>query len=318
MSGTISQVVYLILALCFSVVLALPPFQPDTAITWLADNHIYWSPTSEVACGIEIVSAKRDLTRAATTVPCTVMTTNSSTITKSTLEALVDEFSADDIWTTSFMTCIYLQYDGQGAASVDISVADFFQDIGTEYVYVDSCDLPDNFLVNSSIYLTAFSGAASLLDGPYIANISPSGIKFSQVFAAARDYSASFQSPVVSKANDSYEAQHVVVKGYLDPFVPIPSRLYSRKDTRPLARLRFGSKDIFPVKGVRMAGGSKAYFSVHNASESTCVVLQKLIDLGAVFVGTTKTFAFSSVDISTDYLFPINNVQVSLSRTFNS
>jgi hypothetical protein len=140
MSGTISQVVYLILAFCFSVVLALPPFQPDTAITWLADNHIYWSPTSEVAYGIENVSAKKDLTCAATTVPCTVMTTNSSTITKSTLEALVDEFSADDAWTTSFMTCIYLQYDGQGAASVDISVAGFFQDMGTEYVYIDSCD----------------------------------------------------------------------------------------------------------------------------------------------------------------------------------
>lgn len=64
-----------------------------------------------------------------------------------------------------------------------------------------------------------------------------------------------------------------------------------------------------------MTGGSKAYFSVHNASENTCVVLQKLIDLGAVFVGTTKTFAFSSVDISTDYLFPICNVQVSFSST---
>jgi hypothetical protein len=65
-----------------------------------------------------------------------------------------------------------------------------------------------------------------------------------------------------------------------------------------------------------MTGGSKAYFSVHNASESTSVVLQKLIDLGAGFVGTTKTFAFSSVDISTDYLFPVSSVQVSLSRTF--
>jgi hypothetical protein len=145
------------------------------------------------------------------------------------------------------VTCIYLQYDGPGTASVDISVADFFQDTGAEYIYIDSCDLPDSFLVGSSIYLTAFNGASSLLDGPYIANISPSGIKFSQVFAAARDYSASFQSPVVSKANYSYEVQHVAIKDYLDTFVPIPSRLYSRKDTRPLAGLRFGSKDIFPV-----------------------------------------------------------------------
>jgi hypothetical protein len=247
MSGTISQVVYLILALFFSVVLALPPFQPDSAITWLADNHIYWSPTSEVAYGIEIFSAKRDRICSATTIPCTVMTTNTSTITKRTLEALVDEFSADDVWTTSFLTCIYLQYDGPGSASVDISVADFFQDTGAEYIYIDSCDLPDNFLVGSSIYLTAFNGASSLLDGPYIANIFSSGIKFSQVFAAAQYYSASFQPPAVSKANYSYEVQHVAIKGYLDTFVLIPSRLYSRKDTRPLAGLRFGSKDIFPV-----------------------------------------------------------------------
>jgi hypothetical protein len=192
MSSTISQAVYLILELCFSVVLALPPFQPDAAITWLADNHIYWSPTSEVAYNIEIVSAKRDLTCAATTVPCTVMTTNSSAIAKSTLEVLVDEFSADDVWTTSFMSCIYLQYDGAGSASNDISVADFFQDMDTEYVYIDSCDLPQNFLVNSSIYLTAFNGASSLLDGPYIVNISPSGIKFSQVFSSFRRSSRLF------------------------------------------------------------------------------------------------------------------------------
>jgi hypothetical protein len=69
MSGTVSQAVYLILAFCFSVISALPPFQPDAAITWLADNHIYWSPTSEVVYGIEIVSAKRGLTCSATTVP---------------------------------------------------------------------------------------------------------------------------------------------------------------------------------------------------------------------------------------------------------
>lgn len=308
MQGMKSSLTYLIFASCTQLALALSPFQPDSSITWRQDNHIYWSPTSEIAYALKLVSAKRNVECSVpAVVPCTVMTTNSSSITKSTLESLVTGFSADDVWTTNFLQCLYLQYDGPGNAFVDASVAEFLESTGTDHVYIDSCDLPENFLVGSSIYLTAFTGSTSLPDGPYIAKISPDDLAFSQVFAAARDYSASFQSPVVSKSNGSYEVQHLAVKGYLDTFVPIPSKLYHRKDSRPLAGLRFGSKDIFPVKGVRMTGGSKAYFSVHNASEATCVALQKLIDLGAVYVGTTKTFAFSSVDISTDYLFPVSH-----------
>lgn len=286
---------------------ALTPFQPDNELTWQQDNHIYWSPISEVTYDLKLVSAKRNVECfVPTVVPCTIVTTNSSSITKDTLDSLVSEFSRDDVWTTNFLQCIYLQYEGAGTATVDASAAEFFESSGASHVYIDSCNLPENFLVGSSIYLTAFKGSASLLDGPYIAKVAPNGLTFSKVFAAARDYSASFQSPVVPKSNGSYEVQHVAIKGYLDTFVPIPSKLYSRKDSRPLAGSRFGSKDIFPVKGVRMTGGSKAYFSVHNASEATCVVLQKLMDLGAVYVGTTKTFAFSSVDISTDYLFPVS------------
>jgi hypothetical protein len=120
------------------------------------------------------------------------------------------------------------------------------------------------------------------------------------------------------KANDSYKVQHVAIKGYLDTLVPIPLRIYSRKDTQPLAGLRFGSKDIFPVTGVRITRGPEACFSVHIASERTCVILQKLIDLDAVFVSRTKTFAFSSVNISIDYLFPVSNIQAPSSGTFNS
>ena len=81
--------------------------------------------------------------------------------------------------------------------------------------------------------------------------------------------------------------------------IPVPSKLYSRDtvtDSRPLEGLRVTVKDIIDVKGVKTSNGNRAWFSFYDAKNTSAPGIQKLIDLGAVIIGKTKTAQFANSD----------------------
>ena len=47
--------------------------------------------------------------------------------------------------------------------------------------------------------------------------------------------------------------------------------------------------DIYDVKSVKTSAGSRAYTDLYPAPNSTAPAIQRLLDLGAVMVGKTKT-----------------------------
>ncbi|KAF9018009.1 amidase signature enzyme [Hymenopellis radicata] len=83
------------------------------------------------------------------------------------------------------------------------------------------------------------------------------------------------------------------IPGNQDYLIPVPSRLYSLLDTRPLAGKRFALKDIYDAKGLQTGGGSRAYEEVYPPATENGPALQKLLDLGAVPVGKSKTSQFA-------------------------
>lgn len=84
--------------------------------------------------------------------------------------------------------------------------------------------------------------------------------------------------------------------------IPVPSRLYQKPPNpdRPLSNVRVTIPDTMSLKGVHTTLSSKAWSSLHpTASTSTAQLAQKLIDLGAVIVGKTKTSQF---DVGQDWV----------------
>ena len=69
--------------------------------------------------------------------------------------------------------------------------------------------------------------------------------------------------------------------------VAVPSRLYSRVSQRkPLARSRITIKDNFALEGVKLTMMNRAYTELCEPKKESATVVQKLIDLVAVIVGT--------------------------------
>lgn len=78
--------------------------------------------------------------------------------------------------------------------------------------------------------------------------------------------------------------------------IPVPSRLYYPPPTNklPLSGLRFGVKDIIDIAGLRTSVGSRSYYALYSAKESTAPAIQMLLSLGAVLVGKTKNTQFAN------------------------
>jgi Amidase len=100
------------------------------------------------------------------------------------------------------------------------------------------------------------------------------------------------------------------VTGGLHPTIAVPSRLhYKPSVARPLAGLRLAVKDIIDLKGVHTTGGCRAYRELYPPRNKTAPALQRLIDLGAIVVGKTRTgqFAFGTAPMdSLDYFSNLN------------
>lgn len=69
-------------------------------------------------------------------------------------------------------------------------------------------------------------------------------------------------------------------------------------------------KDIFDLKGLKTGASSRAFTELHFVKDQTATAVQRLIDLGVVIVGKTKTTQFADSEWPTcdwvDYHGPFN------------
>lgn len=88
------------------------------------------------------------------------------------------------------------------------------------------------------------------------------------------------------------------------PHIPLPSRLSFPAPTAslPLSGKRIAIKDIFSLVGVVTTASCKSYAACYPPAEKTSSKIQKLIDLGAVIVGKTKTAPLASGLVAVDWV----------------
>ncbi|UKZ72899.1 hypothetical protein TrVFT333_000536 [Trichoderma virens FT-333] len=133
----------------------------------------------------------------------------------------------------------------------------------------------------------ASSGLQELLSGPYFYQ----GAGFHRVYRVFPDSQSAFfstimQSPMSGRFVEHRPTDHVAV----------PSRLYSppKSPKLPLSGLRFASKDVFDVVGLKTSAGSRSFFELSELKPKSAFIVQLLTDLGPVLVGKAKNTQFAN------------------------
>ncbi|KAL4907003.1 hypothetical protein BDW74DRAFT_190002 [Aspergillus multicolor] len=239
-------------------------------------------------------------------VPMTAMSSNSSTFAADEYDAIIaDYLERDDVFSTPFLNAVYLSYTGAASPVLDIiPIISKIREKHTTLFMVES-----SYTVNATQSVVKASLSDDLPDGPYFVST-----KTGNVFKAHRVYldtQYAFLEPAVSDEEGGYRALSVTTEGILGRGIAVPSRLYyTTTPEKPLAGLRMGVKDIFHVKGLRTSGGNRAYYSLYEPRNTTGTAIQRLIDLGAVFVGKMGTVQFANGDRPTadwvDFHCPFN------------
>lgn len=245
-------------------------------IAYSVGNLTYYSPGDTLAEGCPGFGTFDSL-------PLTVLETNETTVTAKVLEAIVDKYSGDDVWTESFLGDA-LAVLAPVEAELDGSAVAWIKDLGISYVLLNN-GTDTTALKSADMGLFLIPSTWDLNPGPYLLSLTPSSITIRETYRLYRDSLEAFlfgNTPVPKSS--AYSAVNLFLGKYQDAWIPVPSRLYSLKDGRPLAGLRVALKDIYDLEGVQTGGGSRSYAEVYPVASATAVSMQKLIDLGAVVI----------------------------------
>ncbi|KAI9794894.1 MAG: hypothetical protein M1833_007341 [Piccolia ochrophora] len=141
-----------------------------------------------------------------------------------------------------------------------------------------------------STFVLDRAGEALPTPGPYVLHRHTG-----HVFSVDRlfpDYHEAFLCNVLETQKSPLFLQDSRNPGY----IAVPSRLSHHGSTgreKPLAGMRFAVKDIIDVIGCKTGCGSSAWTIIQQPSTKNAVVVQQLLDAGAVLVGKTKTSQFA-------------------------
>ncbi|KAG5984142.1 hypothetical protein E4U55_005855, partial [Claviceps digitariae] len=145
--------------------------------------------------------------------------------------------------------------------------------------------------------------------GPYILH----GANLHQAWRIYNDTMDAFAWGVYPDKVDENDVFHVLQlpadSASNQTLVPVPSKLYNTVPPQqaPLKGYRFTVPDCMSLKGVPTSISSASWRDLHNdTADTTAVVVKRLLDLGAVIVGKTKSSQFGSGREWTDVVAPTN------------
>ncbi|EPS35863.1 hypothetical protein H072_10674 [Dactylellina haptotyla CBS 200.50] len=199
-------------------------------------------------------------------------------ITRQWLDSTFEYMLSDDVFAPVFLASVLFAVNKKIQQTPDIPEVPI--------------ELLDKFGVNSYSFLILEAGL-TIPTGPYF-------LQGSSIYEALKLYPDPYGAFVygVTQTDDGF-------KRFFTDMIPVPSRLYANKTTAkylPLAGKRVAVKDIIDLKGLPTGASSKAFAAFHGPAKKTAAAVQKLIDLGAVVVGKTKTTQFANGETARDWI----------------
>lgn len=217
--------------------------------------------------------------------PCTILPITDISVTKTYLAKTIARFAQqDDVWTSGYLQTIIFEGTPASAPSSE-DVETLLKSWGTKAVYYLEKSPEDR----------AFYCGPHWLDNAKVHRVS-------RLYADNAD--AFVISTVQSDEDDRiYRPLGVAIYGESNPAslsVAVPSRLYYKRSAeRPLAGLRIAVKDTMDLHGIRTGGSSRSYTRLYGPRNKTAPAVERLLDLGAIVVGKTKTTQFADTEWAT-------------------
>ena len=126
---------------------------------------------------------------------------------------------------------------------------------------------------------------SDLKSGPYYIAIDSKCIEVREAYRLYPDELQAFTQGITKiPGSTAYSAASIYDPVTESIMIPVPSRLYSLEDTRPLAGLRVAVKDLYFIEGIKIGGGSRIRLEMYPENNETAVSVARLFELGAVAV----------------------------------
>ncbi|OTB14752.1 hypothetical protein K445DRAFT_61925 [Daldinia sp. EC12] len=236
------------------------------------------------------------VSRQGSLVAFTVVFADSEVVTAQYLRDVIGSYlGGDDVFSKDFLEGVYIGNNGTSSSqTLDASALQYLNDLSPQHLILDV-----SFEGGCYIEVTSLGDsddANNLTAGPYAALVSDDSVTLAIVYRLYRDSYRNFLYGAYD-SNDgegTFSPVEIFEPKFWDPMIPVPSRIYSWGDTRPLAGYRVAIKDLFDMKGLITSGGSQAWAEIIEAANETAPSVQRIVDLGGILVGKYKLAQFAS------------------------
>jgi Asp-tRNA(Asn)/Glu-tRNA(Gln) amidotransferase A subunit family amidase len=239
--------------------------------------------------------------------PLTTIVVNQSQVTGDFLNATISAYLAhDDVFSVDFLANIYLS--ASSGAVIDPTAVEYLETLDVNRIFVDTTVFQS---VPASFIHVHYEAATTVASGPYTAVISDTTLTLLTTYRLYADEYRDFITGIYpsNEGTDSFIPLQSTSSSMQAPMIPVPSRIHSWNDTRPLAGVRVAVKDLFDIHGLQTSAGSHAWTLVTPIANSTAPAIQRLVDLGAVLVGKFKLAQFASASDAWEWIdeqYPFN------------
>ena len=213
--------------------------------------------------------------------PCTVIPYTNPLTTDYIRDLIATFTSNDDVWSPEFLGTVVFDSSPRNAQPAEDAI-NLLRERGTR-----------NFSFRPE------SAAHQPLSwGPYWLK----NAALHRVFRLCHDDVDAFVMSTVPSEEKPFEYRQlgVAIHGEFNPAslsIAVPSRMYYKRSTEfPLAGLRIAVKDNTDLQGVRTGASSRSYTRLYGPCKETAPAVRKLLELGAIVVGKTKTTQFGDTE----------------------
>lgn len=154
-----------------------------------------------------------------------------------------------------------------------------------------------------------YSTTSNFANGPYFLEITTGNLY--PVYRLYDDFAGAFNEALLANPDRTFQTLSAKVPSSATLTIGVPSRLYyETSESKPLAGVRIAVKDIFSLAGVKKSNGNRAWYHLYPPSNTTATAISRLIEAGAVVVGTQRVSQFATSEVATadwvDYHSPFN------------
>ncbi|KAE8423103.1 amidase signature domain-containing protein [Aspergillus pseudocaelatus] len=264
------------------------------AVTYQLGDTTYLANAKSPRDTLTITSPKDNNHHAAGIIKTlTVIIAHETIVTAHYLNAIISSYLGnDDVFSTEFLGYVYITSSAANAR-IHADALEYLSSAGAETIYIDS----SVFESQSGRAIPVHHNSAKILaPGPYTAVMSKGKVSLLDTYRLYPDTYRDFVTGMypLNDGSGSFMPLQSMSSRLWAPLVPVPSRIHSWEDPRPLAGKRVAIKDIFDVKGLQTSAGSQAWIQITPIANRTAPAIQRLVDLGAVLVGKQKLAQFAS------------------------